>query len=540
MFRSVALAAMLAAALPAAAAGVPPEPIPAAAPAAEGPPAPAPEAAADPTAPAVTTDGAARAAAAADDAAADRILWLVQPLAPGHDHLVGPTEAALGKLLAASPTGREVVGRSQLASLRPDTAAVTDCLFGDAPCPDPVGALVQAYGFRTVVLIKAGLEGGHYRFRAASFRPGAFGGDAAESADASLEQALRAVIVRVAPVDAILTVESDPPGAALVVDGAQVGVTPLTTVVAPGERAFRLELGDHDAIEWKKEIPLRGVIHEAHRLDRSAGRLVVTSEGATIVVDGEVAGTGSVELALAPGTHQLLLEADGHHPWSGTVEVEPGRELRVERRLEPTGWTSFGRAISREAEKIYARGTYLSVSYDTFTFVDDKLAARALESDKIESDSVSPGTSLWGVSVEYGSLGRYFGLMTFGASYFQNAERVGVGLASVATPANGVSANIFGGELRLLHPQLRLALWRFVLGVKGGFVGRAGYVESLRGPRDVRRGFALADVGIDAQGGLAFFVVDGLYLEGAYRHSFTLAGSTEGTQALRGGIGYAF
>ena len=525
MFRLAALAALLAAALPLAAGGAPQSddpstvaPVPTA----------AEEAPATPPRPAVA------------DPATDKVLWLVQPLSPGQDHLVGPTEAALGKLLAASPTGREIIGRSQLASLRPETAPVTDCLFGDEACPDPVGVLVKAYGFSSAVLIKVGQDGALHRFRAASFRPGAFGADAAESVDASLEEALRAVVAKVAPVDSFVEIRSDPPGAAVFVDGAALGVTPLAATVAPGERTFRIEFADHDAIEWKKSVPFRGVIRESRTMEKSAGRLLVASEGAAIFVDGKEAGHGQVELALAPGSHQLRLEADGYEPWSSTVEVEPGKELRVERKLEPTGWTSFSRALSREAEKIYARDTYVSVSYDSFTFVDDKLQARALDLEKIESDRVGAGSSLWGVSVEYGALGRYFGLMTFGASYFQTGAPIGVGIANPGDLPGAIEAAILGGELRLLHPQLRFAVWRFVLGVQGGFVGRAGYVEPRRGPRDLREGFVMADVGVDAQGGLKFFVVDGLYLEGAYRHSFTLAGSTEGTQALRGGIGYAF
>ena len=272
------------------------------------------------------------------------------------------------------------------------------------------------------------------------------------------------------------------------------------------------------------------------KLEKLPATLHVSSAGATILVDGKEAGREQAEIGVAAGTHRIQLVRDGHEPWETVVEVEAGEQLRVERKLEATGWHSFSSAMAKEQDAIYARGSYFSLSYDSFRFVDDRLAARALKLSSKESESVSAGTALWGISAEYGTLGRYFGLMTIGGSFFQSANTFK--LAGADLEDGPVDAQVMGGSLRLLHPQARVALWRFVLGVQGGFVGRIAHVDAA--DRINTSGFLLADVGVDLQGGLKLFVFDGLYLEGAYQHSFTIAGSTDGTQTFRGGFGYAY
>ncbi len=477
---------------------------------------------------------------AAVDVKAPSTLWLVQPLYPGQAALVTRTEEALSRLFAEAAAGTEIVGSAQLAKEKADRRVVIDCLFGDAACADPVASLVRAFGLQRVVLIKAGQDDRGYRFRVASFTPGSFDNAAAESANAALEKALLGALIKVAPLASSLELRTDPPGARVLVDGEPVGVTPLSTQLLPGERTIRIELASHHPVEWVEQVPVRSALSLERKLGQLPAKLVVSSAGATILVDGKEAGSGQAEVGVAPGQHRVQLVRDGYEPWETTVTLEAGEELRIDRDLQATGWTSFTDALSREQEAIYGRGSYYTVSYDRFTLTDDRLAAKHIGIGDTETDAASGRTGLWGISAEYGSLGRHFGLMVAGASYFASADTFTLGIANpdALAPAT-VRSQIQGGALRLLHPQLRVALWRFVLGAQGGFVGRLAHVETVEGA-GYKKGFLLADLGLDLQGALQFYLVDGLYLQGAYRHSFTLAGSTDGTQEFRGGLGYAF
>ncbi|HEY0840289.1 MAG TPA: PEGA domain-containing protein, partial [Vulgatibacter sp.] len=156
-----------------------------------------------------------------------KTLWLMQPLYPGQDLLVGRTEEAIATLLPASDRALEIVGRRELATALGSGDEAVECIFGETRCVDPVGALVSSVGIDRVVLVKVGQEGTGYRVRAASFQPGSFEAATAESEGSNLEKALLSSVVRVAPLAAQLEVRSEPSGATVYVDGEKLGVTPL-------------------------------------------------------------------------------------------------------------------------------------------------------------------------------------------------------------------------------------------------------------------------------------------------------------------------
>jgi hypothetical protein len=64
-------------------------------------------------------------------------------------------------------------------------------------------------------------------------------------------------------------------------------------------------------------------------------RIAAGVEGATIRLDGEAVGTGTVELELPPGPHEIEIEAPGHVPFERSVEVRPGERSEVEATLAP-------------------------------------------------------------------------------------------------------------------------------------------------------------------------------------------------------------
>ncbi len=507
-------------------------------------PAPAP-AGAEAPAPARSADADADVQApriAEIDAAPAKTLWLVQPLYPGQELLVPRTENAIARLLPEDARSSEIVGKRELAQALSGSEAALECIFGATRCDDPIGALVSSFGVGRVVLIKVGQEGSGYRFRVASFQPGVFEAATAESDHSNLENALLGAIVRVAPLAAAVELTSDPPGATVLVDGEKAGVTPLSTQVLPGERTIRLELPFHAPFEHSQVVPVRGRLHFAPTLEKLPGRLQVISAGATILVDGEEVGKDEVDLGTTPGQHRVRLVRSGYEPFETLVEVKPDGIAKVDQALEPTGWESFTQAMSKAQESIYSKGGYVAFVYDDVSLTDKGFGAQSTGSFKKKLDGLSaPSPSsakVQSFGVEYGSLWRHVGMTWVGAAYFRSQDPWTFKVIESADPGETEFAGtIQGGTLRLFQPQLRLAVWRFALGVRGGLLGRVGWASGARGNND---SYAFGGVGAEVAGSLQLHIISGLYVEGGYGRSWALTGSPAGTQEIRGGIGFAY
>jgi hypothetical protein len=125
-----------------------------------------------------------------------------------------------------------------------------------------------------------------------------------------------------------LSVESDPAGSAVVVDGRDRGVTPLTLTLTAGDHV--MVLGSDSTA---RTVPLKIVggaqVTQFYALPHASpltGRLDVRSEpsGARVSVDGQARGVAPMTVAeLVPGIHVVTIEND-----LGTVReevhIEPG------------------------------------------------------------------------------------------------------------------------------------------------------------------------------------------------------------------------
>lgn len=142
--------------------------------------------------------------------------------------------------------------------------------------------------------------------------------------------------VRLRPAFGHLHLESEPPGAAITVDGRPAGRTPaevevleagsLVEIAAPGYQTWRARLS----------APAGGrTRHPPVVLAPADGRLRLESRppGAAVTLDGFFAGTAPLELALASGVeHHLALHLPGHRTAERRVRLAPAEEraLRVE------------------------------------------------------------------------------------------------------------------------------------------------------------------------------------------------------------------
>ncbi len=478
----------------------------------------------------------------ASTAAPATTLWLVQPLYPGQEALVERTESAIASILPKAQRAQELVGRKELEKHLTGKSASSSlgCLTGETPCSDPVDALVGGLGLGRVVLIRGGQDESGYRYRVTRYDPATGKRASADGMNARLDRALLGALVKVVPLASTLEVASTPAGATVFVDGEKVGQTPLQTQVLPGERVIKLEAESHLPQELTQLVPVRGAVKVERTLEKVPARLVVTAkpEGTEISVDGQPAGKDRIDQGIQPGTHTVSLSLKGYRPHQETLEIAPGSTATVDKTLEPTTGTRFKTALRRAQEDIYARRNYFQLAYEHAEFNADRFRTSIYE-DGPNVDGLVSGQmpELSGVSVEYGSLGRYFGLSVIGAAYLTSG---GATTPVLLRSGETENARVQSIVLRALQPQLRIAFWRFTLGLQAGLEVR--YTQFLLfGETDLFWADAPRQVDLDlaAQASLRAYVFDGFYLSASARATRAVS-QNAGLYTLQGGLGYAF
>jgi hypothetical protein len=140
--------------------------------------------------------------------------------------------------------------------------------------------------------------------------------------------ACRAYTKPVPPVPGTLSVQTNPPGAAVFVDGVAYGNTPARVSLTPGPHS--LELRGRGV---PRVIPVRitSGTEASQYLELpetpSVGSLLVQSDppGARVTIDGVDRGPAPASVAgLAPGEHDVVLQADGGPPVRQKVMIQAG------------------------------------------------------------------------------------------------------------------------------------------------------------------------------------------------------------------------
>jgi serine/threonine-protein kinase len=139
-----------------------------------------------------------------------------------------------------------------------------------------------------------------------------------------------------------LHVRSDPPGAAVSVDGEPRGVTPVDVAgLSLGSHPVKVELKGYEP--RSENVTLAAGAPRAElslRLQRAApatGLADILSEpaGALVSVDGSAVGyTPLMSWRMKPGSRDVRMAKDGHEPWSGTLAVKPGKRARLDVELK--------------------------------------------------------------------------------------------------------------------------------------------------------------------------------------------------------------
>ncbi len=128
-------------------------------------------------------------------------------------------------------------------------------------------------------------------------------------------------------------------GARARLDGGRWRQLPLFTSLEPGEHVLVIEAEGYARVRRKVTVTRRFVHAVEIALEPLQAKLVVKGpEGATVHVDGEIAGTLPLAepLELTPGTRWLAVTENGYEPWARAVELERGKDRTVEVELEVT------------------------------------------------------------------------------------------------------------------------------------------------------------------------------------------------------------
>jgi hypothetical protein len=151
---------------------------------------------------------------------------------------------------------------------------------------------------------------------------------AREGRDASLSFTLLPL-----PRQAAVTVESDPSGARVLLDGKEAGRTPWVAPLPAGTHALVLKLDGRREVATEfqmakdRDLSIRLALPPA----ASPARVTVTSVpgSATLTVDGKAVGVTPWSAELRPGSHKVAVAAEGHFPDERVIQVQAGRDTDV-------------------------------------------------------------------------------------------------------------------------------------------------------------------------------------------------------------------
>jgi len=145
--------------------------------------------------------------------------------------------------------------------------------------------------------------------------------------DARASQSVELVLQ---PLPGRLTVDSDPTGAAVSLDGDHLGSTPLTEVpVAAGEHLLRLEHPRYLPLEQPLQVTGRSLLQQlALRLQPAWAEISVDSApaGAAILVDGEELGRTPATVEILQGERQVILQLADFADWRRELQVTAGQD----------------------------------------------------------------------------------------------------------------------------------------------------------------------------------------------------------------------
>ncbi len=147
------------------------------------------------------------------------------------------------------------------------------------------------------------------------------------------------------PAWAIVSLQTEPVGATLMVDGENQGQTPLNLELIAGNRQLVFTKEDFAPLEVELVIEAgQDMAPAVYRLVPAPATLAITSvpTGATVTVEGTYKGQTPLSINLPSGSeHDLRLTLAGHLPESRKLKLNPEENRALSVKLEPQYGTLF-------------------------------------------------------------------------------------------------------------------------------------------------------------------------------------------------------
>ena len=207
--------------------------------------------------------------------------------------------------------------------------------------------------------------------------------------------------------DGTLSVNTNPPGAHLFVDGVERGVTPINVALKPGPHSLEVR-GDGEPRLLPISITAGAQLSQYLELPKAAaavGQLNVRTEptGARVTIDGVSRGTAPVMVsALTPGEHSVVVESDlGTVKQTVTVEAGTTASLTVPLAAAEGAPVSGWLSVSAPADVQIFENKRLVGSSQTdrlmvtagrheFEIVNETLGYRAVRTVQVPAGKVTP------------------------------------------------------------------------------------------------------------------------------------------------------
>ncbi|RLA57303.1 MAG: hypothetical protein DRQ65_01800, partial [Gammaproteobacteria bacterium] len=142
------------------------------------------------------------------------------------------------------------------------------------------------------------------------------------------------------PLPGLLSIESEPAGTRVLIDGEVAGATPLVDFpVAAGEHTLQLQAERYLPLEQALLVTGRN-IQQQLQLQLAPAWAEVTLDslpaGASILVDGEAVGSTPATVEILQGERQLILQLATYADWQQSLDLNAGEPLDLGRvELQP-------------------------------------------------------------------------------------------------------------------------------------------------------------------------------------------------------------
>jgi PEGA domain-containing protein len=261
------------------------------------------------------------------------------------------------------------------------------------------------------------------------------------------------------PTTGTVVVNTDPAGAAVVIDGEAHGATPVTATLKTGPHTIELSTKDGVRRTMTVNVTANQQLSQFIEMPKAAagtGDLQVRTDppGAKVVVDGQTRGTSPVTVRdLAPGSHVVMLQNDLGSV-NEDVTIQPGATaslvvpMKAPQGAPVSGWIS----INAPAElQVFENDRLLGTSRT------DRIMVAAGRHDIEVSNEALGYRSTQSIQVGPGQVARLrpdwpMGTIAINATPWANVTLDGKDLGE--TPVGNTSVAIGTHEVVFRHPQL--------------------------------------------------------------------------------------